>query len=71
MICEKLGACEALPPVPPFVRVNPSLILNVNSFTRSQRLSRDAEQLWLAGFPEPITLGRAAQHRLREAIEGR
>ena len=68
MICQKLGAYERMLPAPPFVRVSRSLILNVNAFERSQRLSRDEEQVWLAGLPQPIALGRAAQLRLREAL---
>jgi two-component system LytT family response regulator len=68
MICQKLGAYERLLPSPPFVRVSRSLMLNVDAFVRSQRLSRDEEQVWLSGLAEPITLGRAAQQRLREAV---
>jgi two-component system LytT family response regulator len=68
MICQKLGAYERTLPVPPFVRVSRSLMLNVDAFVRSQRLSRDEEQVWLAGLAEPIALGRAAQQRLREAM---
>jgi two-component system LytT family response regulator len=68
MICQKLGAYERTLPSPPFVRVSRSLMLNVNAFVRAQRLSRDEEQVWLAGLAEPITLGRAAQMRLREAM---
>jgi two-component system LytT family response regulator len=68
MICQKLGAYERTLPSPPFVRVSRSLMLNVNAFVRSQRLSRDEEQVWLAGLAEPVTLGRAAQMRLREAL---
>ncbi|MGH8045735.1 MAG: LytR/AlgR family response regulator transcription factor [Chthoniobacterales bacterium] len=70
MICQKLGAYERMLPAPPFVRVSRSLMLNVDAFARSQRLSRDEEQVWLTGLPEPIALGRAAQQRLREALGG-
>jgi len=68
MICQKLGAYERTLPAPPFVRVSRSLMLNVDAFVRAQRLSRDEEQVWLAGLGEPITLGRAAQARLHEAL---
>jgi two-component system LytT family response regulator len=68
MICQKLGAYERMLPSPPFVRVSRSLMLNVKAFVRSQRSSRDEEQIWLSGLAEPILLGRAAQMRLREAL---
>jgi len=68
MICQKLGAYERMLPSPPFVRVSRSLMLNVDAFVRSQRLSRDEELVWLAGLPEPLALGRAAQMRLREVL---
>jgi two-component system LytT family response regulator len=68
LICQKLGAYERMLPAPPFVRVSRSLMLNVDAFLRSQRLSRDEERIWLAGLAEPVTLGRAAQQRLRDAL---
>lgn len=68
MICRKLGAYERTLPSPPFVRVSRSLMLNADAFVRAQRLSRDEEQVWLSGLPEPLTLGRAAQMRLRAAL---
>lgn len=71
MICQKLGTYERILPSPPFVRLSRSLMLNVDAFTRSQRLSRDVEQVWLEGLAEPIALGRIAQSRLRDALEGR
>lgn len=71
MICQKLGAYERSLPAPPFARVSRSLMLNVDAFVRAQRFSRDEEQVWLEGMPQPLTLGRAAQGRLREALGGR
>ena len=68
MICQKLGAYERTLPAPPFARVSRSLMLNVDAFLRAQRVSRDEEQVWLVGLSEPITLGRAAQVRFREAL---
>lgn len=68
MICRKLGAYERELPAPPFVRVSRSLILNVGTVERTERSSRDEELVWLAGLPEPIKLGRAAQMRLREVL---
>ncbi len=71
MICQKLGAYERMLPAPPFVRVSRSLMVNVDAFVRSRRISRDEEQVWLDGLPEPFTLGRAPQLRLREAVGAR
>jgi len=68
MICQTLSAYERTLPTPPFVRVSRSLILNVGAIQRTQRMSRDEEHVWLAGCPEPVALGRAAQARLREAL---
>lgn len=68
MICQKLGSYERLLPSPPFVRVSRSLMLNVDAFQRSQRISRDEEQVWLSGLSAPLLLGRTAQIRLREAL---
>lgn len=68
MICQKLGAYERVLPSPPFVRVNRSLVLNMDAFLRSQRVTRDEERVWLNGLAEPVTLGRTAQQRLREAL---
>jgi two-component system LytT family response regulator len=68
MICQKLGAYERMLPSPPFVRLSRSLMVNVHAFERAQRVSRDEEQVWFSGLAEPITLGRVAQARLREAL---
>lgn len=70
MICQAIGTYEAMLPAPPFHRVSRSWILNVDAVQRSERISRDEAHVWLAGLDEPVTLGRAAQTRLREALPG-
>jgi two-component system LytT family response regulator len=70
MICQALGAYERILPNPPFLRVDRSLMVNVGAVSRSKRRSRDELWVWLNGKADPVTLGRTAQARLREALDG-
>jgi len=68
MICQSLSAYEKSLPSPPFVRVDRSLIVNVDQIARMERKSRDNAVLILKGIPTTISLGRTAQQRLREHL---
>ncbi len=68
MICQQLGHYEKLLPAPPFVRLDRSLIVNLDSVIRIDRKSRDAAILVIDGVPAGFPLGRTAQARLREFL---
>ncbi len=68
MICQQLGHYEKLLPAPPFVRLDRSLIVNLDSVVRIDRKSRDAAILVIDGVPAGFPLGRTAQARLREFL---
>ncbi len=68
MICQSIGRYERVLPMEQFVRVDRSLIVNRDAVTRWRRVSRDDGLLWLEGKAEPVSLGRAAQARLRAAV---
>lgn len=66
MICQPLGHYEKLLPSPPFLRLDRSHIVNLDTIIRMERSSRDSAQLVLEGIPHRIPLGRIAQARLRD-----
>jgi two-component system LytT family response regulator len=68
LICQQLGHYEKLLPTPPFVRLDRSLIVNLESVIRIDRKSRDAAKLIIDGVPAGFPLGRTAQARLREFL---
>ncbi|MGH8430020.1 MAG: LytR/AlgR family response regulator transcription factor [Solimonas sp.] len=68
MILRTLGHFESLLPSPPFLRLGRSLIVNRDRLRKIETPSRDGALVTLDGVPEPMTLGRAAANRLREAI---
>lgn len=68
LICHSLGSYERVLPAPPFLRLDRSVIVNLDLVSRSERRSRDEAQLAFDGIAEPLVIGRTAQARLREAI---
>lgn len=68
MICKAIAHYEKLLPSPPFLRVDRSLIIHIEAIIRIDRKSRDEAVVFLEGIPESVTLGRAAQARIREAL---
>jgi len=68
MICQSLSTYEKSLPSPPFVRLDRSLIVNIDQIARTERKSRDNASLILKGIPTTISLGRTAQQRLREHL---
>jgi two-component system LytT family response regulator len=71
MICHPLGAYEKVLPAPLFLRLDRSLIVNADRILGSERRSRDAANLLIAGVSVPFSLGRTAQARLKEYLAGR
>jgi len=68
MIWRTLGHFESLLPSPPFVRLGRSLIINRDRLRKVETPSRARARITLDGVPEPLTLGRTAAERLREAL---
>lgn len=70
MMWRTLAHFESLLPSPPFLRLGRSLIVNRDRLRRVETPSRESARIMLQGMSEPLTLGRAASARLREALEG-
>ncbi|MCX6975653.1 MAG: LytTR family DNA-binding domain-containing protein [Verrucomicrobia bacterium] len=69
MICVALGQYEKLLPSPPFIRLDRSLIFNLQAPVHLDRKSRDEASLILDKTNQEIPLGRTAQQRLRDALK--
>jgi len=70
MLWRTLAHFESLLPSPPFLRLGRSLIINRDRLRGVETPSRDTARVTLNGLDEPLTLGRAAAARLREALAG-
>ena len=68
MMWRTLAHFEGLLPAPPFLRLGRSLIVNRDRLRRVETPSRESARIMLQGMAEPLTLGRAAAARLREAL---
>jgi len=68
MIWRTLAHFESLLPVPPFLRLGRSLIVNRDRLRHVETLSRTSTRLTLDGLAEPIEIGRSAAARLRDAM---
>jgi two-component system LytT family response regulator len=68
MIWRTLAHFESLLPVPPFLRLGRSLIVNRDRLRHAETLSRTSTRLTLDGLAEPVEIGRSAAARLREAM---
>ncbi len=55
-------------PFPPFIRVDRSLLVNLDLVRAVDVLTRGETHLRLEGVPEPLILGRAASARLRKQL---
>lgn len=66
LACRRLGEFDELLPSSPFVRLDRSLIVNLDRVSEVGRVSRNEAHLWLRGLAEPITIGRTAIARLQE-----
>jgi len=67
LICQPLGSYESALPSPPFLRVDRSLILNLERIVSADQISRDEARLKLRGLNDPLTLGRTAWARLKKS----
>ena len=67
LICQPLGSYEPVLPSPPFLRVDRSLILNLERIISADQISRDEAHLKFRGLNEPVTLGRTAWSRLKKS----
>ena len=70
MIWRTLAHFESLLPVPPFLRLGRSLIVNRDRLRHVETLSRTSTRLTLDGLAEPVDIGRSAATRLRDAMAG-
>jgi two-component system, LytTR family, response regulator len=68
MIWRTLAHFESLLPSPPFLRLGRSLIINRDRLRNIEAQSRESVHITLQGLAEPLTLGRTAAARLREAL---
>ena len=68
MIWRTLAHFESLLPSPPFLRLGRSLIINRDRLRNIEQPSRETARIRLQGIAEPLTLGRTAAARLREAL---
>ena len=68
MIWRTLAHFESLLPVPPFLRLGRSLIVNRDRLRHVETLSRSSTRLTLDGLAEPVEVGRSAAACLRDAM---
>jgi two-component system LytT family response regulator len=68
MIWRTLAHFESLLPSPPFLRLGRSLIINRDRLRNIEQPSRESARITLLGIAEPLTLGRTAAQRLRDAL---
>lgn len=66
LACRRLGEFDELLPSPPFMRLDRSLIVNLERLSKVERESRNGARIWLRGLPEPVEIGRTALARLQE-----
>lgn len=71
MILRNLSSWEQRLPSPPFVRLDRSFLLNLDSVASVQRLHRDETEMTLQGIPTPFRLGRTASIRLFKLLGDR
>lgn len=69
MLLRSLEEWDRLLPATGFVRVDRSLIVNLGAVQHFDVKNRDEAFLHLRGTKTPVTLGRAAIHDLRRALE--
>jgi two-component system LytT family response regulator len=68
MIWGTLAHFESLLPVPPFLHLARSMIVNRDRLRHDETQSRSSTRFTLDGLADPIEVGRSAAARLREAI---
>jgi two-component system LytT family response regulator len=68
LICQTLGAFERTLPSPPLVRLDRSLMINIERVETIEVSPTRGARVTLRGIEFPVELGRTALRRLREAI---
>jgi two-component system LytT family response regulator len=68
LICQTLGAFERTLPSPPLIRLDRSLMVNLERVETIEVSPTRGARLTLRGLEPPVELGRTALRRLREAI---
>jgi len=68
LICRSIGQFEEELPSPPFLRIDRSLILNLDRIHSLETSPTRGAKALLHGITSPIELGRSALRRLREAL---
>lgn len=69
LIGQLLGAYDDILPSPPFLRLDRSLIINLDQISLVNRVSRDLSIMTLNGVSESLKLGRTATERLKEGLQ--
>lgn len=69
LACRRIGEFEEILPSPPFVRLDRSLIINLDRVSKVERISRNDAQVWMRGLEEPLEIGRTALARLQEIMK--
>jgi len=69
LICRSLGEYEEILPMPPFLRLDRSMVVNTIRIQQVERLSRGSGRVWLRGLDDALETGRTANERLREAMK--
>jgi two-component system LytT family response regulator len=68
LICQTLGVFERTLPLPPLVRIDRSLMINIERVETIEVSPTRGARVTLRGLELPVELGRTALRRLREAI---
>lgn len=68
LICQAIGNFERTLPRPPIVRLDRSLMINIERVEAIEVSPTRGARVTLHGLAKPVELGRAALRRLREAI---
>ena len=68
LICQTLGAFERTLPSPPLIRLDRSLMVNLERVETIEVSPTRGARLTLRGLEPPVELGRTALRRLRESI---
>jgi two-component system LytT family response regulator len=69
LACRRIGEFEEILPTPPFIRLDRSLIVNLDRVSKVERHSRNDAQVWFRSLEEPTEIGRTALARLQEVIK--
>jgi two-component system LytT family response regulator len=69
LICQTIGVYERNLPSPPFCRLDRSIMLNISRVQSLEVSPARGARVSLRGMDGPLSLGRAALRRLRQAMQ--